>query len=85
LNPICPVCADLLKQAGESVCAHLRAIAELELAVRENRTDRIPSAETELAALRELSDDAVWRYRAHSSFMHMPSPQAEAADTSHSV
>jgi len=74
LDPTCPICATLLIQAGESVRAHLRAIAELELAVRENWTDRIRSAEAELEALREASENAVWRYRAHCAPNHSLHP-----------
>ena len=70
LDPTCPICAALLQEASESVCAHLRAIAALELAVRENWVEMIPTMESSLATARELSDDNVWRYRAHVASMH---------------
>jgi hypothetical protein len=50
----------------------LHAIADLELAVRENSADRIPAVESSLADARELSDDAVWRYRVHVASPHGP-------------
>jgi hypothetical protein len=75
----------LLTEASESVRAHLRAIAALEWAVRENWVD-IPARENSLAALRERSDDAVWRYRAHFASMHAHPPLiAESVNTSVAV
>ena len=50
--------------------AHLRVIATLELAVRENWADTIPTIESALIAARELSDDGVWKYRAHVASTH---------------
>jgi hypothetical protein len=67
----------LLQEASESVCAHLRAIAALELAVRENWVDMILIMETALATARELSDDDVWKYRAHAASRHAFPPTVE--------
>jgi hypothetical protein len=86
LDPTCLICAILLEEASESVRAHLRAIAALELAVRENWVDPIPALENSLATLRERSDDAVWRYRAHAASMHTCPPLfGESVNTSVAV
>ena len=86
LHPSCSICAMLLTEASESVRAHLRAIADLELAVRENWVERIPAIEGALIAARELSDDAVWRYRAHFASVHAHPPLiAESVNTSVAV
>jgi hypothetical protein len=70
LDPTCSICAILLKEVYESVRAHLRVIDALEIAVRENCADTIPTIESELIAARELSDDGVWKYRAHVASVH---------------
>jgi hypothetical protein len=86
LHPTCPICAILLTEASESVRAHLRAIADLELAVRENWVERIPAVESYLVTLRERSDDAAWRYRAHVASMHVCPPLfGESVNTSVAV
>ena len=86
LHPTCPICAILLREVSESVRGHLRAIAALELAVRENWLDGIPGMESSLATLRERSDDAVWRYRVHVSSMHACPPLfVESVNTSIAV
>lgn len=83
LNPTCPICTALLQEASESVCAHLRIIADLEIAVRENLVDQIPTVERALAEARELSDNGVWKYRVHVASMHTRPPAAgESVNTS---
>ena len=77
MNPACPICAALLQEASESVSAHLRAIAALELAVRENWVEMILTMERALSTARELSDDDVWKYRAHVASMHICPPVVE--------
>jgi len=64
----------------------LRAIAALELAVRENWVEMILTMERALATARELSDDDVWKYRAHVAAMHAcPSTALKSINTSASV
>jgi hypothetical protein len=83
LDPTCSICAFLLKEVSESVRAHLRVIATLELAVRENWVNTIPIIERALVAAREFSDDGVWKYRAHIASMHTcPPADGKSVNTS---